>query len=148
MTQTELDNSIAELGLSLGIAGLCFDNEAKCQLIFDQHLVVTMIHDRVSASITLNCPVCQADQFEGLSRHTLIAMLEANFMSQGCPKATLSFAQNKRAYLQTSIPLNASLQSNLRGALELLLNHAETWSERMRQNYDLNRPGFQGGQLV
>lgn len=137
MLQPDIDKLLSELGFSLGIAGLCFGHAASCQLIFDRYLVVTMIHDRANERITLNCPIGQAEQVESLSRQTLLAMLQANFMCQGCPNATLSCAEDKRAYLQIAIPLSDSSRCDLRGALEMLLNQAETWSERLGQSRDL-----------
>ncbi len=138
MLQTDVDKLMAELGSSLEIEGLRFNHAASCQLVFDQSLVVTIIHDRASGCITLNCPVSHADQFERLNKQTLVAMLQANFMRQGCPNATLSFAEDKRAYLQSAIPLSDPSHCNLSGALELLLNQAEVWSERLRQSRELD----------
>ena len=138
MLLKDANNLLAELGSSLGIEGLCFNDAASCQLVFDQLLVVTIILDRASQRITLNCPISQANQFDSIPRQTLLAMLQANFMGQGCPNATLSFASDNRAYLQIVIATSESTNCNLSSAVELLLNLAETWSVRLRQNHDLD----------
>ena len=135
MTFHPAEALIADLGSSLGMAELRFSPAGSCQLVFDQRWVVTLILDSARAQITLNCPISLADQADQLTRPTLIAMLQANFMGQGCVGATLSMGTDQRAYLQTAVGLQDASRSPLHGALELLLNQAETWSARLTQGH-------------
>jgi hypothetical protein len=135
MSFNPADVLITDLGASLGMGDLHFSPAGSCQLVFDQRWVVTLIVDSVRRQITLNCPVSQADQADQLSRPTLLAMLQANFMGQGCVRATLSMGSDQRAYLQTAVSLGEAARSPLHGALELLLNQAETWSARLTQGH-------------
>jgi hypothetical protein len=101
--------------------------------VFDQTQIVTLINDQAKERITLNCPISAPDQYEGVSRQTMRAMLQANFMGQGSADATLSFGSDNRAYLQVIVHLRDSPSCELRGALELLLNQVDTWSKRLAQ---------------
>ena len=138
MAQKTSSSLIAELGQYLGMDGLCFGPTESCQLVFDQTQVVTMIHDKAKERITLNCPISSPDQYESMSRHTMRAMLQANFMGQGCADSTLSYGSDQRAYLQVVVPLRDSPSCELRGALELLLNQVDVWSKRLVQAGNAN----------
>ena len=122
------------LGAELGIPGLCFNAARSCQLVFDQSWAVTLIHDAARQRVTLNCPVAGGEQCRQLSRQTLLVMLQANFMEQGSPNATLSIGPDQLAYLQTIVMLHEANDNALHISLELLLNHAEVWTARLLQD--------------
>lgn len=134
------DELASALGAQLGIPGLCFNAARSCQLVFDQRWVVTLIHDATRQRVTLNCPLAGAEQCRQLSRQTLLAMLQANFMEQGTPGATLSISHDQLAHLQTTVLLHEAIDNALHNSLELLLNHAETWSIRLLQGLGNTEP--------
>ena len=125
------DELASALGVQLGIPGLCFNAARSCQLVFDQNWGVTLIHDADRQRVTLNCSVVGGEQCHQLSRQTLLVMLQANFMEQGSPSATLSIGPDQLAYLQTTVMLYEANDNALHISLELLLNHAEVWATRL-----------------
>ena len=134
MNTQRADELAAALGAQLGIPGLCFNAARSCQLVFDKSWDVTMIHDVARQRVTLNCSVVGGEQCRQLSRQTLLVMLQANFMEQGSPSATLSIGPDQLAYLQTTVMLSEANDKALHISLELLLNHAEVWTARLLQD--------------
>ena len=130
----------AALGAKLGINELCFSATDSCQLVFDQRWVVTLIHESNRQRITINCPIGVAGHCDQLSRAALLAMLKANFMEQGCPGASLSVGQDRRAYLQTAVSMQEAADNALHSGLEMLLNQAEHWETLLAQDQETQAP--------
>lgn len=131
MQEPSTDDLIASLGASIGIPNLRCDSARACQLVFDQRWVVTLLDDPSRARLTLNCPLGAAGHTQTLGKSALCAMLQANFMGQGLSGCVLSIAQDERAYLQIALSLQGSTPQSLSNALEVLLNQAEIWAERL-----------------
>jgi len=131
MRDSNADQLIADLGERMGVPGLRFGNAGTCQLVFDQRWVVTLVLERGTGRILLNCPLCPPLQADGLPAPILRAMLEANFMGRGIAGAMLSIAPDRRAYLQIQLPLREAGEAGLRDVLESFLNQAETWAARL-----------------
>lgn len=130
----------AALGAKLGINELCFSATDSCQLVFDQRWVVTLLHESHRQRITINCPIGATGHCDQLSRPTLLAMLKANFMEQGCPGASLSIGQDRRAYLQTVVSMQETDDNALHNGLETLLNQAEHWETLLAQDNETQAP--------
>jgi hypothetical protein len=130
----------AALGAKLGIDELCFSATDSCQLVFDQRWVVTLIHESSRQRITLNCPIGATGHCDHLSRGALLTMLKANFMEQGCPGASLSVGQDRRAYIQTVVSTPEALDNALHTGLEMLLNQAEHWETFLTQDQETQAP--------
>lgn len=131
MSRGSADALLAQLGQSMGLAGLCLDSAGCCQLAFDQRWLVTVTHHAAGGRLVLHCPLCAAGGAEQLGRDTLIALLEGNFMNRAA--ATLAISPDKRACLQIELPLAGADGPSLHNALEQLLNLAETWARRVER---------------
>lgn len=127
------DDLISGMGASLHMPDLRLDAMRTCQLVFDQRWVVTLVEDPTRGRCTFNCPLGPAGHTVSLSSSALYGMLQANFMGQGLAGCVLSIAQDDRAYIQVAVPLQDCTTQAMLNALELMLNQAEAWSERLTQ---------------
>lgn len=131
MSAARAQAALALLGERLGLKGLRLDDSGACQLMFEQRWLVTLVHDAALRRIVLHCPLCTAPQAATLSLATLRALLQANFMGQGCGGGQLALAPDGQIGLQSAVALSDADEA-LAPALETLLDQAERWSPRLQ----------------
>lgn len=127
MSLVTANKLINEFGLSLGMDGLCFDDDASCQLLFDRQLLVSIVC--AFDYFYFNCPVAMPELVRRLPSTMLLDILQENFMAGS--DATLAVGPDQRAYLQMRLPLVVTNLNSLQAAVEHLLNRGEYWSERL-----------------
>jgi hypothetical protein len=119
---------LSDLGRRMGLPALRTNAAGVCQLLFDQRWLVTLVHSGSSPCMGLQCPITAPGAQLGESG--LLAMLQGSFLGAGAGGCTLCIGPDQRAYLQCFLPLPAQPEQ-LSRTLEQLLNHAETWAERL-----------------
>ncbi len=133
MARQLADGLLHDLGRRLGMEGLRLDDAGACQLLFDQRWLVTLLHLPGPGWIGLHCPVSAAGAAPALSQTVLLAMLQGSFIGRGAggAGATLCVGPDQRAYLQQVMGLEGTGSERLEQAIEQLLVHAQTWSQRL-----------------
>ncbi|MBV7485222.1 type III secretion system chaperone [Bordetella sp. BOR01] len=127
MSDSTFERILSELGQLLGISSLAPTGDGLCQLVFDGSLAVQLVDMRAHRQVLLSCAL---DTGPANAAHAEL-MAKANFMQAGCG-VVACLAPDGRAHLQLSIPLTECNGQALATALETLLNQAETWQMRLR----------------
>lgn len=113
---------IAELGQTLGIAGLAPSAEGICQLVFDGRQVVQVVHVGAHGLVLVSCRLADhlidAPQAERMAR--------ANFMQAG-QGVVLCVAPDGRPHAQVALRLADCTAATLCPVLESLLDQADAW---------------------
>jgi hypothetical protein len=130
MTRAAADALLLELGDRMGLPGLHLDRNGCCRLAFDGRWLVTVAF-MPGARLFLHCPIGAPATAESLDAAVMLTMLQGSFMGRGAAGATLAVGPDRRPCVQRDLAVTGSDLSDLHGALEQLLNTAETWSARL-----------------
>ena len=123
------DRALSELGGLIGIPSLKFDPAGCCQLVFDQHHLVTLIRVPVGQRLVLSCPLLAVGDILPLAG--LEAMLRANFMGGGCAGGSFGMTPDGRPCLQLSQAFTELAGQTLLARIDTLLQQVDHWSERL-----------------
>lgn len=114
---------IADLGQTLGMAGLAPTHDGICQLVFDGQHVVQLVYVPAADSVLLSCRLAD----HGIDADQAHRMARANFMQAG-RGTVLCVAPDGRPYMQAALPLGGCTAGQLCSMLESLLDQAESWA--------------------
>ncbi|MFC4297765.1 type III secretion system chaperone [Castellaniella hirudinis] len=115
---------IAELGSTLGIAGLAPSAEGICQLVFDGRQVVQVVHVGAHGLVLVSCQMAD----HGIDARQADRMVRANFMQAG-HGAVLCLAPDGRPHMQVALKLAECTAATLCPVLESLLDQADAWAQ-------------------
>lgn len=130
MTRAAADALLLELGDRMGLPGLHLDRAGCCHLAFDGRWLVTLAI-MPGGRLFLHCPIGAPATAEALDAALMMTMLQASFMGRGAAGGTLAIGPDRRPCVQRDLAVSQMDASALQGALEQLLNTAETWSDRL-----------------
>jgi len=114
---------IAELGQTLGIAGLAPSAEGICQLVFDGRQVVQVVYVGAHGLVLVSCRLAD----HGIDARQADRMARANFMQAG-HGAVLCLAPDGRPHVQVALKLAECTAATLCPVLESLLDQADAWA--------------------
>lgn len=114
---------IAELGRTLGIAGLAPSAEGICQLVFDGRQIVQVVHVGAHGLVLVSCRLAD----HGIDGRQADRMARANFMQAG-HGPVLCLAPDGRPHVQVALTLSECTASMLCSVLESLLDRADDWT--------------------
>ncbi len=131
MTRAAADALLLELGDRMGLPGLHLDRAACCRLAFDGRWLVTVAF-MPGGRLFLHCPIGVPATPEALDAAVMMTMLQGSFMGRGAAGGTLAIGPDRRPCVQRDLAIIETDVSALHGALEQLLDTAETWSARLQ----------------
>lgn len=126
MSDPHFATLLAEIGQTLGIAGLAPGQGDMCQLAFDGRHVVQIIAVGGRGHVLISCQVGAAV----MDPAQAMLATRSNFM-QAAGGAIACAAPDGRLHLQLSMPRTECRAATLVSAIEALLNQVEVWEARL-----------------
>lgn len=128
----DINHVLAELGNRVGLDGLALDDRGLCRLVFDQHLIVDLEADPDGHTVHLHGIVAPLPP-EG--REALYEqLLDANLADSSTGGAHFALdRQRGEILLERALDMDRHDYQDLVNVLESLVNHLESWQERLQQ---------------
>lgn len=122
-----VDSALAAFGQSIGIEGLCFDEDGNCSLQIDEAIEVNVEHeadsDRIMLSASLGEVALEAREA------VYAALLQGNLFWSGTAGATLSVEpETRRAFIHQRMPAAEVTAQSLEEMLDRFVGVAEAWA--------------------
>lgn len=130
----QIDAAIAQLGQKMGV-NLQLDDNRACRLVFGERLGVDFEAPTALPDHLIMTCVVGADVFPHSRETVLESLLQANLFGRETGGGVLALDDERgEVVLQRSLAMNQSNVQDLLIALELLLQSAEIWVDRLKVN--------------
>lgn len=122
-----VDSALAAFGETIGIEGLCFDENGNCSLQIDEAIQVNVEHEADSRRVMLSASLGEV----ALEAREAVyaALLEGNLFWSGTGGATLSVEpETRRAFIHQRMPAAEVTAQSLEEMLDRFVSTAEAWA--------------------
>lgn len=130
MSEDAVAAVISALGESIGIPGLRPDAHGCCRLLFDGNQVVEIHPSSAQGRWLLSC-VLRGRRADGPSELQLL--MQGNHMGAGFGGGWAALDGQGQAVLHLPVPWTEATASVLLQAIEMLLQNAERWIQRLSE---------------